>query len=172
MDMSVSRHVLSFYFIFVTSLPFPISNNESIPFVFLLKSYFLFFGLKWLNLYCLLVWKHAYRHVCIFVCLKKILKHQNTRKLYICLKTRMFGILHICMFVYLKAGCSVFYIIWLISTEWMFAYIETCSFGYMFAIMFLYIFNYQTFKMNQLTSNVFIYMFVCQNVCMFVCLHV
>lgn len=56
--------------------------------------------------------------------------------------------------------------------EWMFAYIETCTFGYMFAIMFLYIFNYQTFKMNQLTSNVFIYMFVCQNVCMFVCLHV
>lgn len=63
-------------------------------------------------------------------------------------------------------------IIRLTPKEWMFAYIETCTFGYMFAIMFLYIFNYQTFKMNQLTSNVFIYMFVCQNVCMFVCLHV
>lgn len=61
-------------------------------------------------------------------------------------------------------------IIRLTPKEWMFAYIETCTFGYMFAIMFLYIFNYQTFKMNQLTSNVFIYMFVCQNVCMFVCL--
>ena len=113
----------------------------------------------------------------MFVCMavwNKLLKHQNTRMLYIyvwkhvCLK----HCIHTCMFVYLKAGCSVFFIIWLIPKEWMFAYIETCTFGYMFAIMFLYIFNYQTFKMNQLTSNVFIYMFVCQNVCMFVCLHV
>lgn len=62
--------------------------------------------------------------------------------------------------------------------EWMFAYIETCTFGYIFAIMFLYIFNYQTFKMNQLTSNVFIYIclyvcvLACLHVCMSVCLHV
>ena len=100
---------------------------------------------------------------------KKILKHQNTRKLYICLKTRMFGILHIWMFVYLKAGCSVFYIIWLRSTEWMFAYIETCSFGYMFAIMFLCFFKFQIFETNKLYSNAFTYMFACLYVCMLVC---
>ena len=100
---------------------------------------------------------------------KDLLKQQNTRKLYICLKTRMFGILHICMFDYLKAGCSVFYIIWLISTEWMFAYIETCSFGYMFAIMFLCFFKFQIFETNKLYSNAFTYMFACLYVCMLVC---
>lgn len=51
--------------------------------------------------------------ICLYICMfeKKILKHQNTRKLYICLKIRMFGTLHTCMFVYLKAGCSVFAIL-------------------------------------------------------------
>lgn len=63
-------------------------------------------------------------------------------------------------------------IIRLIPTEWMFAYIETCTFGYMFAIMFLCIFKYQTFKTNQLTSNAFTYLFACLHVCMSVCLHV
>lgn len=50
----------------------------------------------------------------MFVCMavwNKLLKRQNTRKLYICLKIRMFGTLHTCMFVYLKAGCSVFAIL-------------------------------------------------------------
>ena len=62
-------------------------------------------------------------------------------------------------------------IIRLIPTEWMFAYIETCSFGYMFAIMFLCIFKYQTFKTKKLTSNAFTYMFACLYVCMLVCLY-
>lgn len=62
-------------------------------------------------------------------------------------------------------------IIRLIPTEWMFAYFETCTFGYMFAIMFLCIFKYQPFKTNQLTSNEFTYMFACLHVCMHVCLH-
>ena len=110
----------------------------------------------------------------MFVCMavwNKLLKHQNTRKLYICLKTRMFGILHIWMFVYLKAGCSVFYIIWLISTEWMFAYIETCSFGYMFAIMYLCFFKFQIFETNKLYSNAFTYMFACLYARMLACLY-
>lgn len=63
-------------------------------------------------------------------------------------------------------------IIRLIPTEWMFAYIETCTFGYMFAIMFLYIFKYQTFKTNKLTSNAFTCMFVCMYACMFAFLYV
>ena len=68
-------------------------------------------------------------------------------------------------------------IIRLTPKEWMFAYIETCTFGYMFAIMFLYIFNYQTFKMNQLTQTclyicLYVRMFVCLCACMFTCLYV
>lgn len=59
-------------------------------------------------------------------------------------------------------------IIRLIPTEWMFAHIETCTFGYMFAIMFLCIFKYQIFETNKLSSNVFIYMFACLYVCMHV----
>ena len=62
-------------------------------------------------------------------------------------------------------------IIRLIPTEWMFAYLETCTFGYMFAIMFLYIFQYQTFKTIKLTSNAFTYMFACLHACMLVCLY-
>ena len=61
-------------------------------------------------------------------------------------------------------------IIRLIPTEWMFAYIDTCSFGYMFAIMFLCFFKFQIFETNKLYSNVFTYMFACLYVCMFVCL--
>lgn len=50
--------------------------------------------------------------ICLYICMfEKKLKHQNTRKLYTCLKIRMFGTLHTCMFVYLKAGCSVFAIL-------------------------------------------------------------
>ena len=62
-------------------------------------------------------------------------------------------------------------IIRLIPTEWMFAYIETCSFGYMFAIMFLCIFKYQTFKTKKQNSNVFTCMFACLYVCMRACLY-
>lgn len=168
--MSARRHVLSFYFIFITSLPFPISNSESRYFVFLLKSYFLFFALKWLNLYCLLVWKHVYRYVCIFVCLKKILKHQNTRKLYICLKIRMFGTLHTCMFVYLKAGCSVFAILsgWYQQNECLLPLkhvrLITCLLSCFYAssnIKFLK-------RINCLQTR----LHICLHVCMFACLYV
>lgn len=62
-------------------------------------------------------------------------------------------------------------IIRLIPTEWMFAYFETCTFGYMFAIMFLCIFKYQIFETNKLFSNAFTYMFACLYVCMLVCLY-
>lgn len=62
-------------------------------------------------------------------------------------------------------------IIRLIPTEWMFAYIETCSFGYMFAIMFLCFFKFQIFETNKLYSNAFTYMFACLYVCMFVCMY-
>ena len=63
-------------------------------------------------------------------------------------------------------------IIRLILTEWMFAYIETCTFGYMFAIMFLCFFKFQIFETNKLYSNAFIYLFACLYVCMLVCLYI
>ena len=53
----------------------------------------------------------------------------------------------------------------------MFAYIETCTFGYMFAIMFLCFFKFQIFETNKLYSNAFTYMFACLYVCMFACLY-
>ena len=63
-------------------------------------------------------------------------------------------------------------IIRLIPTEWMFAYIETCSFGYMFAIMLLCFFKFQIFETNKLYSNAFTYLFACLYACMFTCLYV
>lgn len=62
--MSARRHVLSFYFISVTSLPFPISNNESIPF----KKLFLIFRFKMIES-LLFVSLKTCLPICLYICM-------------------------------------------------------------------------------------------------------
>ena len=83
--MSARRHVLSFYFIFVTSLPFPISNNESIPFKKLLLIFrfkmiesLLFVSLKTCLPICLYVWLFEINYLNIRILECHIYMYENT----------------------------------------------------------------------------------------------